>query len=440
MQHSLTWAELAGLRVGVYGLGVEGRANLRACQARGLSPMLVDDQPQPELPDALVTSAGGLDALATCEVVIVSPGISIYSDAITSLRERGVKIVGGLGLWLAGADLDRVICITGTKGKSTTAALTAHLLNEWGYRCLVGGNIGTAPWDPECGDDYDFWVVEVSSYQATSATVAPPVVVVTSLNPDHLPWHCGDVETYYRDKLSLCTRPGARVTVANADSPELVQHAALLGSTVHWVSNTDVADESWVSAVPLLGQHNQRNAVLAAAALREAGIAEASDADALARAAATFRPLAHRLTLIDTVDGVRFIDDGLATNVLPTIAALESLPGERVALIVGGHDRGIDYRPLGAYLREADAEVLVLTTPAVGSRIATEVAESLPGTRSLVRECADLDEAVVGGFDWARPGGIVLLSPAAPSFGVYRDYKDRSDAFVRAVHALAGKS
>jgi UDP-N-acetylmuramoylalanine--D-glutamate ligase len=433
MQHSLTWSELAGRRVGLYGLGVEGQANLRACQARGISPILVDDRAQPGV---LATSEGGLEALAGCEVVIVSPGISLYSATITTLRDRGVQIVGGLGLWLAGADLDKVICITGTKGKSTTAALTAHLLNEWGYRCLVGGNIGTAPWDPECGDDYDFWVVEVSSYQATSAPVAPPVVVVTSLNPDHLPWH-GDVETYYRDKLSLCTRPGARVTVANADSAELVQHAALLGPTVRWVSSGAVADEPWVASVPLLGQHNQRNAVLAATALREAGIAEASDADALARAAATFQPLAHRLTLIDTIDGVRFIDDGLATNVLPTIAALESLPGERVALIVGGHDRGIDYRPLGAYLRDADAEVLVLTTPAVGARMAAEVAESLPGTRSAVQECADLDEAVAAGFTWARPGGIVLLSPAAPSFGVYRDYKDRSDAFVRAAHALA---
>lgn len=436
MQRSLTWPDLAGRRVGLYGLGVEGHANLRACRALGLAPALVDDHPQPGLPGSLTTADGGLDALATCDVVIVSPGISIYSEPVTALRDRGVQIVGGLGLWLAGADLDKVICITGTKGKSTTAALTAHLLNEWGHRCLVGGNIGTAPWDPECGDDYDFWVVEVSSYQATSATVAPPVVVVTSLNPDHLPWH-GDVETYYRDKLSLCTRPGARVTVANADSAELVEHADLLGPTVRWVSSDAVADEPWVASVPLIGQHNQRNAVLAAIALREAGIAEASDADALARASATFQPLAHRLTLVDTIDGVRFIDDGLATNVLPTIAALESLPGERVALIVGGHDRGIDYRPLGAYLRDADAEVLVLTTPAVGARIASEVAESLPGTRSAVQECADLDEAVAAGFTWARPGGIVLLSPAAPSFGVYRDYKDRSDAFARAAHALS---
>ena len=437
MQQPLTWPDLAELRVGVYGLGVEGRANVRACRALGVAPVLVDDRAQDD-PEVLVTARGGLDALSACDVVVVSPGISIYSAAVEALRARGVRVAGGLGLWLAGADRSRVIAVTGTKGKSTTAAFTGHLLTAWGHRCGVGGNIGAAPWDPEIGDDYDFWVVEVSSYQATGAEVAPPVVVVTSLNPDHLPWHRGDVETYYRDKLSLCTRPGARVTVANGDSPELTQRAALLGPTVRWVTDADAAREPWTDAVPLLGRHNRRNAVLAATALREAGFPEASDAEALREAGASFEPLEHRLTLVATVDGVRFVDDGLATNVLPTIAALESFPGERIALIVGGQDRGIDYRPLGAHLRESGARVLVLAIPQVGARIAAEVGESLAGTRAATRECSDLAQAVAAGFEWARPGGIVLLSPAAPSFGDFKDYKERSDAFAAAAGGLRG--
>ena len=100
-------------------------------------------------------------------------------------------MVGGLGLWLAEADLRRVLCVTGTKGKSTTSSLTGHLLTGLGYRCMVGGNIGAVPYDPANAGDFDFWVIEVSSYQATDLPVSPPVVAVTSLHPDHLDWHGG---------------------------------------------------------------------------------------------------------------------------------------------------------------------------------------------------------------------------------------------------------
>jgi len=288
------------------------------------------------------------------------------------------------------------------------------------------------------GDDFDFWVVEVSSYQATMLQVGPPVVAVTSLSPDHLPWHRGSVETYYRDKLSICALPGVRVSVANGASVELRAHANLLGRTVKWVEDRDVERESWVRALPLVGRHNQRNAVLAATMLREAGIQKATDFAALHEAVGRFAPLAHRLTTIGIVNGVRFVDDSLATNVLPTIAALESFPVERVALIVGGQDRGIDYRPLGTHIRDHGSEVLVLAVPESGERIASEVSEALVGTRSLVRRCADLREAVAAGFHWARPDGVVLLSPAAPSFGAFRDYAQRSEVFAEAMSELPG--
>lgn len=439
MPDLLTWADLVGRRVGIYGFGVEGRANLRACHHLGLEPVLVDDRPQDGMPSVIGTHEGGLTALLTCEIVVVAPGISVYADEVRTLRASGVQVVGGLGLWLAGADRRRVICITGTKGKSTTSSLVGHLLNHWGYRCMVGGNIGLAPWDPEAGSDYDYWVIEVSSYQATSLQVAPAVTVVTSLNPDHLPWHEGNLETYYRDKLSLCTRPGAEVAVANGESPDLRAHADLLGPRVHWVTAADVEVEDWVDDVPLMGRHNRLNAVLAVAALREAGVSQASDPAALRSAARSFQPLEHRLTPVTTVDGVTFIDDGLATNVLPTIAALEAFPDRRTALIVGGQDRGIDYRPLGRFVRDRGADTLLLTIQDVGPRIAAEVAIELVGSGWAVRECASLEEAVSAGFEWARPGGVVLLSPAAPSFGIYRDYKERAAAFVAAALAIAAR-
>ena len=160
---------------------------------------------------------------------------------MAALEAAGIPVVGGLGLWLQEADRSRVVCITGTKGKSTTTAITGHLLAGLGFRCLVAGNIGVPPFDPEAGADFDYWVVEVSSYQALDLAVAPAVVGVTSLHADHLPWHGGDVEQYYRDKLSLCALPGAELTVANGDSALLAERRSMLGPRVQWVRADDDA-------------------------------------------------------------------------------------------------------------------------------------------------------------------------------------------------------
>jgi UDP-N-acetylmuramoylalanine--D-glutamate ligase len=165
------------------------------------------------------------------------------------------------------------------------------------------------------------------------------------------------------------------------------------------------------------------------------------------------------------VGGVSFVDDSLSTNVLPTLAALDAFPGRRIALIVGGHDRGIDYAPLAAGVVAREAPTYVLTLPDSGPRIRTAIeaiapatppapaapatppAPAAPATPSAslapfvpgfagVTDCTDLAAAVAAAYRWAQPDGIVLLSPAAPSFGVFKDYRDRAEAFSREVRAL----
>jgi UDP-N-acetylmuramoylalanine--D-glutamate ligase len=433
----LSWSDLAGARVGIWGLGREGAANLRKLRSLGVEPVLVDDSPQD---DAVLPTAGsGLAALASCEVVVKTPGISRYRDDAAELRSAGVALAGGLGLWLAEANLDKVACVTGTKGKSTTSSMLGHLLNGFGRRALVGGNIGVLPYDPEVAADADYWVIEVSSYQATDLPVSPPVVAVTSLHPDHLPWH-GGVEQYYRDKLSACAQPGADLTIANGDSDLLRERFPLMGPRVEWVSESDSPDATWMDLLGLPGRHNRRNALIAQRCLRALGIAGADDEEALRAAAAGYQGLPSRLTTIGEVDGVTFIDDSLSTNVLPTLAALDAFPGARVALIVGGQDRGIDYGELAEGVLKRAAPTLVLTLPDSGPRISEEFRQR----GGEATDCADLKSAVGAGFQWARdtgaePGvgqGVVLLSPAAPSFGHFRDYRDRGDAFAEFFRGL----
>jgi UDP-N-acetylmuramoylalanine--D-glutamate ligase len=381
--------------------------------------------------------------------------------------------------------------VTGTKGKSTTSSILGHLLTGLGRRTMVGGNIGAVPYDPDCAAEYDYWVIEVSSYQATDLASSPPVTVVTSLHPDHLPWH-GGVERYYRDKLSACSQPGAELTVANGDSNLLRSRAALLAPRVEWVSESEEPGATWMAPLGLPGRHNRRNALIARRVLRALGIAGADDDAALRAAAAGYVGLPSRLATIGVVDGVIFVDDSLSTNVLPTLAALDAFPGRRIALIVGGEDRGIDYAPLAVGVLAREEPTLVLTLPDSGPRISAAFESAGPadggsradgsradgfavggapaggsradgsradgsaaggapagGSRADgsaaggfagTTDCPDLDAAVAAGYSWARPGGIVLLSPAAPSFGHFRDYQDRAEAFARAMRACATAS
>jgi UDP-N-acetylmuramoyl-L-alanine---L-glutamate ligase len=438
MRPTISWSDLRGTRTGVWGLGVEGQANLRTLLALGAEPVLVDDHPPATGPDGrpvLATGGGGLAALARCEVVVKSPGISRYRPEVAELERHGVSVAGGLGLWLAGTDRSRVACITGTKGKSSTTAIAGHLLARLGYRCLMGGNIGQPPWEPAVAEqDYDYWIIETSSYQATDLPCSPPVVAVTSLHPDHLDWH-GDAETYYRDKLSACQQSGADLTIANGDSDLLRARAAMLGPRVRWVSASDDPGASWLAPLGLPGQHNRRNALIARACLRALGVPEAGDDAPLTEAAAGFTPLASRLQVIGEVGGVMFVDDSLATNVLPALAAVDAFPGRRIALIAGGHDRGIDYQPLAAGLARRDAPTLVLAVPDNGPRILAAIEAAGPA-KVEAAGCTGLAEAVERGYRWAQPDGVVLLSPAAPSFGAFRDYADRGAAFARAMRAL----
>jgi UDP-N-acetylmuramoyl-L-alanine---L-glutamate ligase len=432
MPPTISWSDLAGRRVGVWGLGVEGSANLRKLDELGIpAAVRVDDRPGEGV---VPTAEGGLEALGGCDVVVKSPGISRYRDDLRSLEAAGVPVLGGLGLWLAGADRDRVVCVTGTKGKSTTTSVAGHLGAGLGQRVLMCGNLGVAPWDPEAPQDVDWWVVETSSYQATDVAVGPAVVALTSIGEDHLDWHHG-AANYVADKLSLARRPGVR-TVVSSDTPPLRARAADLGPAVRWVPAD--ADEPWIGELGLLGRHNRGNALLARAALVALGVPGADDDDRIAAAAGGFAGLESRLHRIGTVDGVDFVDDGLSTNVLPTLAAVDAFPGRPLALLVGGHDRGVDYAPLAEGLAGRTG-LLVLCMPDNGPRIAAALRDGAPDVE--LRECAGLDEATREAFAWARPrGGAVLLSPAAPSFGVFRDYRERSARFAEAMRAVDSPS
>ena len=170
--------------------------------------------------------------------------------------------------------------------------------------------------------------------------------------------------------------------------------------------------------------------------LAELGIAQAKDDEALGKATKGFEPLASRLQMIGHIGGVTFVDDSLSTNVLPTLAALDAFPDDRVALIVGGFDRGVDYSSLAAGVQRRTAASLVLGVPDSGPRIvaAIQAAGSAPMVATSLAESVEAAARI--GFEWAAPDGVVLLSPAAPSFGLFRDYRERAEAFAAAMRKM----
>ncbi|MGY1622655.1 UDP-N-acetylmuramoyl-L-alanine--D-glutamate ligase [Geodermatophilus sp. SYSU D00965] len=424
-------AELAGRRVGVWGHGREGRAAVRAAQAAGAAGLLVVDAVPPAAGDLPAGAEAGTDvaALGTCDVVLRSPGISPYREDAQALAAR-TTMASGTGIALAefGARSVPTLCVTGTKGKSTTSALAAAVLTAAGRPAVHAGNIGTPLLDVLLDGvvtDGTSLVVEVSSYQAAAVDDYSGFGAVTSLAPEHLDWH-RSVDAYYRDKLHVFAGCGLATVVvggqARATAERYLDPAVLLDPA------DVVAAESLAEFRPahLPGVHNVANLHVALAACARMGVDLAVSGDAVRAAVADFRALPHRLSPVATRDGVTFVDDTLSTTPVSVLAALEAFAGQRVTLLAGGQDRGLDYADLARAVVARDGSVRVVTVPDTGARLAADIraAAAEAGVAAPVTETASLGEAVAEALRTAPRGGVVLLSPGAPSYNRYRNYEE----------------
>lgn len=445
-------APLAGRRVGVWGAGREGQAAARhALQSGAGEVILHQDEEWTELPPPLLTlrdtgvrltsGAQGERELLTAELVICSPGISPLRPLTEALEHRGVTLTSGTELFFA-AHPEQIIAVTGTKGKSTTASLTAALLRACGLPCTLAGNIGV-PLLALSPAPHEIVVAEVSSYQTARLVTPPRTAVLTSLFPDHLTWH-GGVEEYYRDKLRLAAgvdAPGHSVLVSGVGR-ELVTRLPTaerygIPGGVHMRGGVVYDDDLPLLDLPVLplrGNHNLVNLCGALAGTRR-HLGEWPDLQALRRGVEGFQPLAHRLECVRVRGGVRWVDDTLSTTPHSTVAALEAFPQSFRVLIAGGHDRGVSHEVLVSHLRQAGESVGVITWDASGERLSRECAEA----GVSVSAASSLEDAVerAAAATAGRAGSVVLLSPAAPSHGTYADYQDKASAFVAAVDALS---
>lgn len=447
--------DLKGKRIGILGLGREGQAVWRQIRQRFPTQEICffaesksDDGFIEQLdPDLDRCSFGPFerDQLVPFDILVRSAGISPYREVLTELRTLGVKFTTANSLWFAENPGANTICITGTKGKSTTAALIAHLINCAGFRACLSGNIGRPMLDynPE---DVDWWVIELSSYQLSDLEAQPDFALLLNLSHEHVDWH-GSVENYRADKLRLATLTKEGGLIANHADPVLLEclaHSKDIAA-VTWFNDTTGwrGDKTSVLYLPsddvtaplkipapaaLPGEHNMHNLAAALTVLDAAGV-ECLD---VSSALASFRGLPHRLQRIGRIDGVRYIDDSISTTPVSVSAALKTLGAADVVLLLGGMERGLSWdefaSQLGAYSPHT-----IITMPDNGplifqavERVIAHGSVELPGGLHAV---ANLQEAVKLAQQLVPVGGCVLLSPGAPSFPHFRDFEDRGIQF-----------
>ncbi len=446
----------------VVGAGRSGLATAEVLAQRGAGVVVYDDQPDEELASAravLTALHVGLihaedldDALRAADAVIVSPGVPPDNKVLRAARERGLQILAEVEVAyrLSAAPL---IAITGSKGKSTTTALAAHLLRSAGRQVRVGGNIGNPLIRETAAASADDWVVaEISSFQLESTSLfAPRVAVLLNISPDHLDRYAS-MDEYARAKFRIFANQTPSDTfIGNAFDPHCaaLRHAidgTRPTSTPLWYGiaaddattseaagalDATLADGSlalrgadgWHLLLPehslrLRGRHNVENALAAALIARSVGVSDV----VISAGLRTFEPLPHRLAVVHEQAGVRWIDDSKATNPDAAIRALEAF-SEPIILIAGGKSKGTDFTQFGVVAgRRAKLVVLI-------GEAAQEIAARVAGAPVVFTQ--SLAQAVEVAAAASVAGDVVLLSPACASFDMFANAEQRGELFAK---------
>jgi UDP-N-acetylmuramoylalanine--D-glutamate ligase len=444
----------------VIGLGKSGLASTKVLRERGAVVFATDEKAR----EGLVTAIAAIEAqgarfvapaelagmLGSVTLAVLSPGVPPSAPVLQQVVAAGISVIGEIEL-ASRICAAPIVAVTGTKGKSTTTALIAHMLRACGRDVRLGGNIGDPLVGQVVGAAASSWVVaEVSSFQLeTIRSFRPRVSVLLNIAPDHLDRY-RSLEEYAEAKFRITINQGEGDTIVlDLDDPRLAAFKAryerangkarILGYTLRDAGDaaiflrgeqilcasggSDAAPILDRADVPLPGEHNLRNVVAALLA----ALAANCESGPLRDAVRTFRALPHRLQPVGEIDGVLYVDDSKATNPDAAVAALHAYD-RPVVLIAGGRSKGTDFATLGAAIRlRTKALILIGESADALARAAGDVPHELADS---------VENAVERARMQARPGDVVLLSPACASFDMFTSAEERGERFTRAVENL----
>lgn len=435
--------DLNGKLVVVVGMAKSGVAAVELLLERGANVIALDQKAviNERLATLGVTvRAQAPEHIAGADLIVLSPGVPADADVAQAARAAGIRVVGDLELasWYLQGE---IIGITGANGKTTTTAMTGHILHSCGIPVQVGGNIGTPPCSMVATSRAGQWnVLELSSFQLeTTETFRAHIGAALNVTPDHLDRHY-TFERYAAAKGRLFVNQRAGdFAVLNWDDPTTRAYDGVGAGTSVWFSSMhEVERGAYVygdqvmlggeplmltAEIPLRGAHNVENAMAAAAMARLAGATH----EQIRAAVMTFPGVEHRLEFVRELDGVRYYNDSKATNVDATLKAVAAFEG-RLWIILGGKDKGSDYSPLLPALQgKAHAALLI-------GAAAQKIEGQLRGIAT--QQCGALDAAIMEAHSRAQSGDTVLLAPACASFDQFESYEHRGREFKRIVASL----
>lgn len=403
--------DLNSKKVVIVGYGIDGKSAEAFLKKHTTAEITILDQKD---------GADYLDNLEKYDIAIRSPGVSKNRITIPSTTALNLffSMVKG-----------RTIGVTGTKGKSTTAALIAHVLQRAGYKAQLAGNSGVPVLEAldKTNTPEDVWVLELSSYMLDDVAYSPDVAVVINLYPEHIDYH-GSVKAYYGAKQNILSHMDTEdFFVYNADFTELEEWAAHThAKKVPYTPDKEFLKQHMFQT-ELKGDHNIFNIQ---AVYSVARLYTVSD-DIFAHALQTFQPLPHRLQNVGTYQGIIFIDDAISTTPQSTIAAIQAVPPVG-SLLLGGLDRGYDFTQLVETIQTNGIQAAVFF-PDSGSKILGMLKER-QFTPAHVLETDSMDAAVKFLFAHTPPGQVCLLSTASPSYSIWKNFEEKGDEFQKWVH------
>ncbi len=434
-------------KIVVLGGGISGYGSAILAKKEGFEVFLSDMKPLDERYTKLLEQwnvefeQGGhtTERILDADEVIKSPGIPDKAPIVKALRERGVPIISEIefaGRYLDGA---RTICITGSNGKTTTTSLIYKILSDAGYSVALGGNIGESFAYSVATAKYDWYVLELSSFQLDGMyDFKADVALLLNITPDHLDRYDYKFENYVASKMRIAQNQGAednfiyfggdKVVTEQVEKMERTMQCTPFGANSEPKIDVALQGKSLSfdgEKMQLRGAHNIYNAQAAALASLAAGV----EPDIIERSICTFAPVEHRLEPLREVDGVLYINDSKATNVDSVWYALESLTRPAV-WIAGGTDKGNDYAPLKDFAR---AKVHTLVCMGLDN---SALEREFEGVVPTIISTNSFDDAMQAAREAAREGDVVILSPACASFDLFTSYIHRGECLRKWVGAL----
>ncbi len=447
-------AQILQKKVAVAGIGVSNMPLIQFLVQCGAQVTACDKKEEaqiagiPLLKNLGVTVRCGSDYLEhlDCDCFFRTPGMYPEMPEIKRLREAGVHISSEMELFFALCPA-QIIAVTGSDGKTTTATLIAKMLQQAGYRCWLGGNIGT----PLIGrieqiQPKDKVVLELSSFQLFTMQQSPDIAVITNVTPNHLDWHSSMAEYVFAKKQIFLHQKPVDYIVLNYDNEQTRSFATEATGIVRFFSRKQHQKEGvylendaiWQHSVGrrekildtnnirIPGVHNIENYMAAIAAVRDM-----VSVDDIAVVAESFAGVTHRIEFIREKNGIRFYNDSIASSPTRTAAALRAFE-QKVILIAGGYDKKIPFDELGKLIQK-HVKCLVLVGATSGKiKAAVEAA----GDEVPIFLCTDLRCAVQTAYEKALAGDVVLLSPACASFDQFPNFEYRGNTFKDYVNKL----